>query len=536
MFNVLEYGAKGNGVHDDAPAINNAVSAAATSPHGGDVLIPAGVYLLGRPITLPSTAHHGAVTLRGEGGYAVTRTTPVAVTTRLRAAKSAAPFPLVRAAAGAAGYRLADLHLDGDGVGTHGFLGGGNESFLRMERVLVTGCTDTGISATMGLNEILFCYVTACGNGVDMGTDGRFLGNHVIANAGWGVRLARGGGTFVSENEIAFHGRHGLWVDGSAGTNSNHLIAGNYVENNGGWGVYLLGRADSDRTVSKCRVLGNYVSWVASRGAAGGICVRNARTVQLLGNNLIGGNGANPGELQAVLLENVDTSTVTDLVVEDCYRNPLKLVNVSSTTVRGLNARNYASAGTAADDAYGVLVGAACARVRLGGITLEDLRATRYARGVKTLSAGHTLVDYHAFGTLGDSLARGTAALRHDPALGGLVADVASIPQPGWTAPTLAGTWVDVGAPHGGAGYYKDPQGTVHLRGAVRGGRSGVLFTLPPGYRPAADVVVPAYTGASAVSPGPPAALCIPASGMVEVFGHDASFLSLDGARFRAEQ
>jgi polygalacturonase len=45
-FNVKSYGALGNGVHDDDPAINSAVAAAKAARAGSVVYFPAGTYLL----------------------------------------------------------------------------------------------------------------------------------------------------------------------------------------------------------------------------------------------------------------------------------------------------------------------------------------------------------------------------------------------------------------------------------------------------------------------------------------------------------
>lgn len=56
-----------------------------------------------------------------------------------------------------------------------------------------------------------------------------------------------------------------------------------------------------------------------------------------------------------------------------------------------------------------------------------------------------------------------------------------------WTAPTLLNSWVNFGAGTATAGYQKDANGFVHIRGLVKNG-SGlgtVVFTLPVGYRPA---------------------------------------------------
>lgn len=58
---------------------------------------------------------------------------------------------------------------------------------------------------------------------------------------------------------------------------------------------------------------------------------------------------------------------------------------------------------------------------------------------------------------------------------------------PVFTAPTLLNSWVNYGAPDQVAGYTLH-LGLVRLRGTVKDGTVGVtIFTLPAGYRPAAD-------------------------------------------------
>lgn len=54
-----------------------------------------------------------------------------------------------------------------------------------------------------------------------------------------------------------------------------------------------------------------------------------------------------------------------------------------------------------------------------------------------------------------------------------------------WTTPTLQNSWVEYGTSWGTAGYYKDPSGTVYIRGLVKNGVMGnKIFQLPVGYRP----------------------------------------------------
>lgn len=63
----------------------------------------------------------------------------------------------------------------------------------------------------------------------------------------------------------------------------------------------------------------------------------------------------------------------------------------------------------------------------------------------------------------------------------GFYVDVFSSLQ--WTAPLLTNSWAIFSADHAQPGYTKTPDGIVILRGLVKSG-TGVIFTLPPGYRP----------------------------------------------------
>lgn len=60
------------------------------------------------------------------------------------------------------------------------------------------------------------------------------------------------------------------------------------------------------------------------------------------------------------------------------------------------------------------------------------------------------------------------------------------------TAVSFATGWSNFGGAYQTVGYYKD-RGRVFLRGSAKNGGTGtgLIFTLPSGYRPAADLVIP---------------------------------------------
>jgi hypothetical protein len=85
------------------------------------------------------------------------------------------------------------------------------------------------------------------------------------------------------------------------------------------------------------------------------------------------------------------------------------------------------------------------------------------------------------------------------------------------------------------AGFYKDSEGLVHLKGTIRGG-IGLVFILPPGYRPSEHL----FLSAAADAHGPVAAnLRLLTDGRVDsqcAAGGDVCILGLDGLVFRAAE
>ena len=118
------------------------------------------------------------------------------------------------------------------------------------------------------------------------------------------------------------------------------------------------------------------------------------------------------------------------------------------------------------------------------------------------------------------------------PADGDLWVDTST---PTWTAPTFQNSWVNYGSEWNSAGYYKDANGVVHLRGLVKSGSIGAIFTLPAGYRPTATWLFICASNSSATPPGY-ARVDINTSGSVSLNTYSANsnngWVSLDGITF----
>lgn len=101
-----------------------------------------------------------------------------------------------------------------------------------------------------------------------------------------------------------------------------------------------------------------------------------------------------------------------------------------------------------------------------------------------------------------------------------------------WNAPSLLNSWTYYGAPFNTPGYWKDPNGIVHLRGVLKPGTYGAsMFQLPAGYRPAAQELIGVDTFAAADTMG---RIEIQTDGNVIARNGGATFLTIDSVTFRA--
>ncbi|NEP94495.1 hypothetical protein, partial [Okeania sp. SIO2F5] len=104
-----------------------------------------------------------------------------------------------------------------------------------------------------------------------------------------------------------------------------------------------------------------------------------------------------------------------------------------------------------------------------------------------------------------------------------------TLQQESWKTPTLQNGWVNYGRGYNSAGYFKDSLGIVHLKGLVKNGTANTIFTLPVGYRPAAQEL-----HSVATSPNAMARVDILSNGTVQRISGSSTWISLDGITFRA--
>ena len=109
------------------------------------------------------------------------------------------------------------------------------------------------------------------------------------------------------------------------------------------------------------------------------------------------------------------------------------------------------------------------------------------------------------------------------------IATKANKVQEPWITPTLVNGWIPFNEYLSTAQYHKDSLGYVRLRGIIKSGTSGVVFTLPVGYRPLYTLYSPT------VSNGFFAYLRIANSGTINFTSYSNLWVSLENVSFKAE-
>lgn len=96
--------------------------------------------------------------------------------------------------------------------------------------------------------------------------------------------------------------------------------------------------------------------------------------------------------------------------------------------------------------------------------------------------------------------------------------------------PTLLNNWANYGSTNASAGYYKDSNNRVHLRGTVKNGVIGQpIFNFPAGYRTSAQLGFPVVSNAAF------GVLGITSTGDLICYAGNNSSLYLDGISFLAD-
>lgn len=344
-YNVVDYGAAGDGVTNDGTAIGSAV-AAAKAAGGGVVFFPQGTYLVSAAIVVDGAN----ITLQGAGRSATI-------------IKTVGNHQIIRGVS-VAGLQVRDLQVLGDadsgktsqrGIEWTGVSDGlihnvwaknlGYDGIL-----LLSGCVNCTVSN---------CRVTGCkDDGINIGGDpvAESSGNNVVGNvvsdcASTGIHISdRSRYSSVVGNTISgCNNGIDTYNAGAYGGYGNNSIVGNTIRNSTTIGIYIFN--SSRNTVS-----GNNID-----GATNGIYLVTASHCSVTGNVVTNCSnvGIRPNSISTdiVVTGNKLDGATTGIIMESarsvCSENSIRGVvdslKLTATATQGIIANNLITNGTGND-------------------------------------------------------------------------------------------------------------------------------------------------------------------------------------------
>lgn len=289
IFNVQNFGAKGDGITDDTAAIQNAIDAAAAAG-GGQVYMPTGTYIVSggeEPsdgcLMLKSNVH-----LYGDGMGATTVKVVDGSDTKITG--------VIRSAYGEQthDFGVSNLTIDGNRDNTTGKIDGwfngyipgeaGYDSNVTLDSVEIKDCSGYGFDPHEQTVNMVIKNSVSHGNGLDgfvadFLSDSTFENNVAYDNDRHGFNIVTSTHDFTLTNNVAYNnGGTGIVVQrGSEDipSPSNITITGGEVYGNGAEGVLI--KLSSEVTVSDVDIHDN---------ASAGVRIYGSNHVEIIDNTL----------------------------------------------------------------------------------------------------------------------------------------------------------------------------------------------------------------------------------------------------------
>jgi hypothetical protein len=279
VFNVKDFGAFGDGSHNDTSAIQAAINAAGSA----SVYFPKGTYNVNTTLVISAAGQ----VLVGEGDLSIISSTAATITISGNSKAYIGVYKMKISTTGTIGIDLP--------ISTH---------FHAINAVHIVGATTAAIQATSAYyGEISHCDLETNEIGL-LGTD--YNGNHVHSNAirqnHVGIKLVwSSAGTIISGNTIESAragSTYAIWLLSA----SSVIVQGNRMEYTVGT-VHILIDYDGTHVAQFNQLIGNvFEGTIASITLGDG-----AGTDQILGTFIVGGRGA------AVTINSDATDTVATL-------------------------------------------------------------------------------------------------------------------------------------------------------------------------------------------------------------------------------
>ncbi len=238
LINVKDYGAKGNGITDDAPAIQMAIEKAGS---GTTIYIPAGIYMLGTSAGSPSNFSNGKpmqtalwlkagnATIKGDGVSSILKLMPGKKMRILSITGDSSTIDSFAADGNKSQRNGTVAYPDGDVVDGL-VVGESYRSHLTVKNCEIRNGIETGVGFWQNnYATVENCYnhdngtLTAGGSGIDLsgGLSNKAINNRLIGNT-YGVWSSFGSNaTEIRNNTILNNNRSGLALGGADPTGNN---------------------------------------------------------------------------------------------------------------------------------------------------------------------------------------------------------------------------------------------------------------------------------------------------------------------------
>lgn len=269
VFNVLDYGAAGDGVADDTAEIQAAIDAAEAAG-GGTVYFPEGTYAISAPVTVDSNY----VRLMGEG-----------YSSRIVGSNTGSQIYVNTVTF----FYISDLYISGNGTysANKGCINVESSTQVLIERCFCTASSRMGIrindcsKVTIMNNRCFANYhngIMVRGTSYDISVRGNTCYDNVTAATSCGIGLYGATGCVIADNICYGNALHGISFEASADRN---VVIGNNIYDNDASGISL--HTSGSNLIVDNRVYANpthgIVSYISSKNCIKGNYVMATGTV-----------------------------------------------------------------------------------------------------------------------------------------------------------------------------------------------------------------------------------------------------------------
>ncbi len=256
VYNVKDYGAKGDGTTDDTSAIQNALN---TAPVGAVVFVPTGTYAISAPLVIPPM-----ITLQGTHGNRIQYSTAIQNTTLIKPLASFSGVAALRLldkeeggySADNGGQRINDISLDGSalasGANISGIRATGIVRDVMLHRVCVQNFPKNGFSAasytrldaTVGNPYSWYWFSCIANANANIGysiaalTDTTIINCEAIGNLVYGFFVSSMANCEFTNCRAEWSGNYGFYITGGTG-NGGCTFNGISTDRNEKSGVYI---------------------------------------------------------------------------------------------------------------------------------------------------------------------------------------------------------------------------------------------------------------------------------------------------------